>query len=253
MSGTRAFPSFGIRGKPKNIIEESNDGAVKLQVVDLKSYKQNIPGDLVLNKDNLVYYNTGDDWVPLASANESTELLENILSVDNKGTTLALEKGNLALRAGQAKTGCDLYLSSGRGVLNSGNVHINAGDKTVIKVSDKNVALSGDLIFNEPTMGLTPFVLQSTIEADGDELPNVKINAKTFVLSIKLSLSPNTTLIGTIDNKCVSDDSWVSVTAVGDANAVPYVWVNPNNGSLMYYLRSLDGILRWVQLHIDVR
>ena len=253
MSGTRAYPSFGIRGKPKNVIEESSDGAVKLQVVDLKSYKQNIPGDLVLNKDNILYYNVGDEWVALATANEAVELLNDILSVDNKGTTLALEKGNLALCAGQAKTGGDLYLSSGKGVLNSGKVHINVGDKTIVKVTDKNVTLSGDLIFNEPTMGISPSVVQSTIEADGDELPNVKINAKTFVLSIKLSLSPNTTLTGTIDNKCVSDDSWVSVTAVGDANAVPHVWLNPNNGSLTYHLRSLDGILGWVQLHIEVR
>lgn len=257
--GTRNFPSFGIRGKPRVAREDAAESSSNsLQTIDLENYKQDNPGEMIINsKDEMIYYNSGEHWIPLATYDEDvcavTELVNKLIVQDVNGTNLAIDKGNLRLQAGKAKTGGDLYLSSGKGTMNSGRVFLNVGEDTVVKVTNKNVAITGDIVFNEPTFGVSGPIPDTTITADGTELPTVNLNAKTFILSIKLNLTPGQTLSGVVENKCVKDDSWVSVTPVTDNTAVPFVWLNPQDGGINYNIRSLDGELSWVQLHCEVR
>ena len=139
-----------------NFIESS----FKIPVLSLESHTSGQGGDIVLNRiDNLLYYHTGQNWVPLAimdiETRQKTDILSKLLSIDNQRNVIiqAPYSGNIHLIAGNHPnigSGGHLHLTAGQGGVSDGKIYVETGGDTVLTVDS-----TGDVIVNTGNLQVT--------------------------------------------------------------------------------------------------
>lgn len=294
-SGSRnLLPAFGIsrRNRVTNENSSSTSSAqMKIPVRNLYVSDHDTRGELVLNSaDDLLYYFTGVQWLPLSPIDPEIhnvlEFLTNLISLRKQNVTIeAPDSGNLHLIAGNSRTGNGghVHVSTGKGGYADGEIYFDVGGESAltirktgdlaitngdVQVESGNVVVkNGNLELVDPAAEINCVIQRASIEStpeslmDADEeteqnmiLPNVTLNGMTSILTIGLNLVSGKNISGTINNSLLQKDSWVNVSVVNGGEGCPYVWLSkPDAGVISYNIHSLDGTLTELELHIEIR
>jgi len=267
MSNSRNFPSFRSGRKGNNNTDEprSIESTTKLPVIDLHTYNNGQTGELVLHKDNLLYYCTGGKWFPLAvmdvETNGITKLLSHLIKVDQSNVIFKAPNENMSFVAGDNPTGVggNVHIAAGIGGLADGEIIFETGGEPVLRIKDGSIKSSiarAEISTNTAMHVLAPEYDQDVLieveEAEG--LPDVQLDTAQSILVVNLELQEGKTLTGKINNALLKPDSWVGLTIASSGAGVPHVWLDlPCDGYIEYHICSLHGELSKIKLYIDVR
>ena len=151
---------------------------------------------------------------------------------DQTATTPVFTRGESVI----GERGKDLILTSSRGDVADGDIHIKIGEETVMSI------VGQDFSYN---------IARAEITDDDEEEYEVTIDGAYGVVTVRVELEEGDTLEGLIYNKNLKETSWVNVTCVSESCGTPYCWLGtPQEGKCKFYLRC-SGKLAVTQLHFN--
>jgi len=193
--------------------------------------------------------------------------------------------GHVHVSAGQGGlTDGEIYLDVGgeRAMTldNTANVSVDHGDLTL---------KSGKLVLNDPTATIVRHVahaevfmkrevvdkppekkddktMEKPVEKSDDKpakdsenqmmkltLSDADLHSHTCILKANLILDEGGSVTGTINNKCLTDQSFVNLTVVNNGKGIPNVHLSDlENGSVKYTVYAVKGQITELQLHLDI-
>jgi hypothetical protein len=227
-----AHPSFGVSRAVGHIPKTPDLRIGSVEKVDENTAGE--VGDLVLNNgDNLVYYHTGEEWIPLAVMDANTYQLHDRLQVDDQNTMIRGLDGSINMQVGDTVAMTVDQLQ---------NCIVTNGS---LKVS------TGSVCFSNAQGGIKPCIMRTVVK---DDKLIATVNGTNCVVTVQKPLNAEDSCEGMLKNGVIKESSWVSVTPVGTGSGVPYAWFHSlQKGSLRFGVRCLEGSLESVALHIEIR
>ncbi len=232
------------------IIEAPNSGNIRL-VAGTNS--QGVGGHIHISAgqgglaDGEIYYDVGGDRALTIKKTSDVSVNSGNLHVDNGD--LVVKSGNLELEDPAACINCN----------------VARAEITAVTVQNRQPQTSLEADDGVPPPSPTERGKASRVDTDVQDdavdtddpivtLPEATLNGMNGILTVNLELKEDESLSGQVRNGLLQEDSWVGITVVNSGSGVPYAWIDaPQDGSVRYHIRCLNGELSRVQLHIDVR
>ena len=240
------LPTFGVRGSKQLTNQNRSDENFK-SVGSLRS-----PGSLSFNEsDRRLYYNDSQRWIPLAIDYE-------LIKPDDNGRILvkAPNTWNLQLQSGDNLQGVggDVHLSSGIGGERDGEIYLDIGNDTALKITKNgDMLVNGniELVDQEASIKCNIFRYSDTISGTNESREIIADSSKE-IISLNLALKENEIYTGTLKNKLIKNDSWLSMSVVADSG-VPTAWFSEQtNGSVKYNICCLKESIEKISIHFSI-